>query len=287
MRYYVAIFVTICLYSTVEVVSRYIRGNVDSNFLACVRFLVPGVMMLCMSLRQFAKVKLTDFLILCLLGFVGITLTFSAYHHSLAMDDFKASTGAVIFSINPVFCAVAAWFLLKEKVTGLRVAGVVMGVVGVYVVSFGFYAIDFKTMTAPALMFAAQICFAIYVTAAKRYVGRYGPLFVNGIIFVVGALLFIPLIQSTMVTEPAVTWWWIAYLTFFATGLGYFLYFYGLNKVPIAAGTSMFYLKPVFASVLAVLTLGETLERHFYIGLAIIFLSLTFTIFGGRRTQAR
>jgi hypothetical protein len=34
-----------------------------------------------------------------------------------------------------------------------------------------------------------------------------------------------------------------------------------------------------------VLALGETLQRHFYIGLAVIFVALTLTIFGGRRTQ--
>jgi drug/metabolite transporter (DMT)-like permease len=285
LRYYFAIFVTIVLFSTVEVVSRYIRSDVDPNFLALVRFLVPGVMMLCMGFREFARVKLLDFLVLCLLGFVGVTVTFAAFHKSLAMDDFQASTGAVIFSINPVFCAVAASLLLKERMSGLRIVGVVLGVVGVYVVSFGFEAISFKTLAAPALMFGSQVTFAIYVTAAKRYVSIYGPLFVNGVIFVVGALLFIPIIKTTTVSDPATTWLWIAYLALFTTGLAYLLYFYGLNKVPIAAGTSLFYLKPVIAPLLAVLALGETLQRHFYIGLAVIFVALTLTIFGGRRTQ--
>ncbi len=278
MRYYLAIFGTICFYSTVEVVSVHIRG-VDPNFLAFIRFLPPGVMFLCLSARRFLKVTLIDFLALSALGAIGVTATFWAYHHSLGPLGLDASIGAVIFSINPVFCAVAAHFVLRESLSWLRLVGVALGFVGVFIVSFGFELPTMRAAQAPLLMFGAQICFAFYVTAAKRYVARYGPLFVNGVIFTVGALLFLPLIGEWGPVESVATAGWLAYLSLLATGLAYYLYFYGLNHVPIAAGTSIFYLKPVLASLLAMFVLNEALERHFYVGLGVILVSLILAIF--------
>jgi len=285
MRYYLAIFATICFYSTVEVVSVHIRG-VDPNFLAFIRFLPPGLIFLCLSARRFLRVTLIDFLALAGLGVIGVTGTFWAYHHSLGPLGLDASIGAVIFSVNPVFCAVAGHFVLRESLSWLRLAGVALGFVGVFIVSFGFKVPTLESMEAPLLMFGAQICFAFYVTAGKRYVARYGPLFVNGVIFTVGSLLFLPMIGEWGPVSSAQTAAWLAYLSVLATGLAYYLYFYGLNHVPIAAGTSVFYLKPVLASVLAMVVLNERLEQNFYIGLGVILVSLVLVIFRVRR-QAR
>jgi len=281
VRYYLAIFTTIVFYSTVEVVTKKV-GVVDPNLLAFLRFFPSGVIILLIGRRHFRHVRLRDLLWLGLLGVIGITLTFTAYHGSLAMKEFPASTGAVIFSINPVFSMLTAWLLLRERLSIKRIVGVLLGFVGVYIVSFGFERVTFATAKAPLLMFAAQVCFGVYVVAAKRYVFRYGPFFVNGVIFIVGSVLFLPMIGQWHVPADPATLWWLVYLALLATGLAYVLYFYGLNKVPIAAGTSVFYLKPVLAPLLAAHVLHDKLRLNFFIGLAVIFVSLALTIPGGR-----
>jgi len=282
VRYYLAIFTTIAFYSTVEVITKKL-GAVDPNLLAFLRFFPSGVIILLIGRRHFKHVRPRDLLWLALLGVVGITLTFTAYHGSLAMKEFPASTGAVIFSINPVFSMLTAWLLLRERLSIKRVVGVLFGLVGVYVVSFGFERVTFASAKAPLLMFGAQVCFGVYVAAAKRYVFRYGPFFVNGVIFIVGSVLFLPMIGQWHVPTDPVTLWWLVYLALLATGLAYVLYFYGLNKVPIAAGTSIFYLKPVLAPLLAAHVLHDKLGLNFFLGLAIIFVSLALTISGRRR----
>ncbi len=286
MRYYLAIFTTIVLFSTIEVVTKEVAG-IDPHLLAVLRFLPSGALLLLIGAQSFRRLTRSDAAALAALGFVGITLTFSAYHTSLAAEDFQASTGAVVFSINPVFCALAASVFLGEKLTALRTAGVLLGVAGVYVVSFGFEAVSFASAKAPALMFAAQVCFALYIVLAKKYVAKYGPFFVNGVIFVAGSLLLLPLVGRWSVPTDARTLGCLAYLAVLASGLAYVLYFYGLNRVSIAAGTSLFYLKPVLAPLLAFYVRRDTLEPHFFIGLLIVFASLTLTVFGGRRAAPR
>ena len=288
MRYYVAIFTTIVFFSTVEVVTKLV-GHVDANLLAFLRFFPSGVVILLLDVRQARTLTRRDFLGLAFLGFIGITLTFSAYHGSLAMEGFPASTGAVIFSINPVFCALAASILLKERLTFAGMAGILLGFAGVYVVSFGFRPVAVSSVKAPLMMFAAQICFGIYVVAAKKYVAKYGPFFVNGVIFITGSILFIPLVGDWSVRMDVETVSQLAYLSLLATGAAYVLYFYGLNRVSVAAGTSLFYLKPVLAPLLALQVLEDEslLTLEFLLGVLIIFASLTLTILGGRKAAAR
>ncbi|MFO7897922.1 MAG: DMT family transporter [Planctomycetota bacterium] len=281
MRYYLAIVITIVLYSTVEVVSKFVT-HVDPNLLAFLRFFPAGLIILAIGRKQFGRVSLRDLAGLAVLGLVGVTFTFAAYHKGLTLEHLKASTAATIFSVNPVFTSLAAVFLLSEPLTRRRLAGVLLGVAGIYVVGFGFEPIRFATAKGPLLMAAAQVTFGIYVAGGKKYVARYGPFFVNGIIFVVGSIFFVPMIGDwSLARMSAPTLLWVIYLSLFATGLAYVLYLYGLNKVPTAAGTSIFYLKPVLASILAVAALGETLRLHFFVGLVIIFLSLTLTLWRG------
>jgi drug/metabolite transporter (DMT)-like permease len=278
MRHYLAIVVTIVLYSTVEVVTKFVT-HVDPHLLAFLRFFPSGLVILLIGRRHFRHVTLRDLAALALLGLVGVTFTFAAYHTGLTLEHLKASTAATIFSVNPVFTSLAAVVLLGERMTPRMLGGVVLGVVGIYIVGFGFGPVPFETARGPLLMAAAQVTFGVYIAAGKKYVARYGPFFVNGVVFVTGSLLFLPMIGNWAagMGSPA-TLLWVAYLSVMATGVAYVLYFYGLSGVPTAAGTSIFYLKPILASGLAVVVLNETLGPHFFVGLAVVFVSLTLTL---------
>ena len=52
-------------------------------------------------------------------------------------------------------------------------------------------------------------------------------------------------------------WCWLLYLGVVTVGLGYFLYFEGMRRVPASRGASLFYLKPVLALLFAHVFLGE------------------------------
>jgi drug/metabolite transporter (DMT)-like permease len=293
LRHYLAILATIVLFSTVEVISKRV-GGIDPNLLAFLRFFPSGVLLLLIGWDNIRSLTRGDAFFFVVLGTLGIGATFIAYHGGLALEHLPASTGAVIFSVNPVFTALAAAVILRERLSGARVLGVLLGIAGVYVVGFGWSVPAFETARGPLMMFGAQISFGIYIAAGKKYVRRYGPFFVTGTTFVVGSFCFLPLVAEwpsgvclaarsgdpSVIDGPMLGW--LLYLALGTTGLGYLLYFYGLNHVPTAAGTSIFYLKPVLASILAVAVLNETLPLHFYVGLGIILGSLTLTLFTRR-----
>lgn len=277
MKYFLSIIVTIILFSTVEVIIKLLNGNIDMLFLAFLRFFISGIIIGIIGIRGIIGMEKKDMPVMFWLGFAGVTLALGAFN--LSLKYVEASRGAVIFSINPIFTALFAAIFSKEKLKKNNVLGIILGFAGVWILNFGFRTVEFKDMKGPALMLIAAVGFAYYIVMAKKYVSKYGAFAVTGIIFVSGALMYLPLINSFEIKNIDSSWVYIAYLSIVATGIAYLCYFYGLQHVSTVAGASLFYLKPIIASLLSVVVLGEILKPDFYAGLALIITSLTFTIY--------
>ena len=274
MKYYAAIFITILLFSTVEVVTKTIVFNIDPIYLAFLRYIISGMIILTIGIKEIKKksINIKDIFGIIFTGIIGITVSIGLFHTSLMYIE--AAKGAVIFSLNPVFSALFAYFLLKEKLKKETVAGMLIGFAGVYIVSFGFEGIKFSSAKGPVLMILSALFFGCYIVLSKKYIKIYGKFFATGVIFTTGALCYLPLIKSYKIENMAYTFPVILYLALFATGVAYICYFYGLSHVSVAAGSSMFYLKPVIATVLAVFYLKENLKSDFYIGVLVIFIGV-------------
>ena len=283
MKYYMAILETIILFSTVEVASKLIAGKVDPLFLAFLRYFISGSIIMALGLKEELKrgVEWKECLKLILIGVAGITISIGLFHTSL--QYINAAEGAVIFSINPIFSAFFAWILLKEKFSKESIAGMAIAMAGVYILSFGFKKIDIRDSYGIIQMVISALMFGFYIAVSKKQMKKHNRFFATGAIFLSGAIFYIPFIKNYKIEAVPFTLPVILYLAIAATGVAYILYFYGLSKVNVAAGSSMFYLKPIFASVLAVLILHERPGINFYIGFVIIvagmFLSTIYPFF--------
>lgn len=279
MKYYFSILITIILFSTVEVASKKIALNIEPVYLAFLRYIISGTIIFIVGYNEIRKnkIKLRDLAGTILTGFIGITVAIGLFHTSLLYIE--AAKGAVIFSLNPVFSGLFAYLLLKEKIGKGTVVGMMIGFAGVYIVSFGFEIVKFNSIKGPVFMLLSSILFGAYIVLSKKYVKIYGKFGATGIIFISGAVMYIPFIKSYEIKNIAVTLPVVLYLAIFATGVAYVCYFYGLSHISVAAGSSMFYLKPIMATILAVLYLKENLKVEFYIGVAVIFIGLGISTF--------
>jgi drug/metabolite transporter (DMT)-like permease len=279
LKYYAAILITIILFSTVEVATKRIVFNIDPIYLAFLRYIISGVIIMGIGIKdiKLRKIKIKEFGGVVLTGIIGITVAIGLFHTSLLYIE--AAKGAVIFSLNPVFSAIFAYVLLNEKLNKSTLVGMAVGFIGVYIVSFGFETIKFSSIKGPGLMLLSAVFFSCYIVLSKKYVKIYGKFTATGIIFISGAICYIPLIKSYKITEFSKTFPVVLYLAIFATGVAYICYFYGLSHISVAAGSSMFYLKPVIATILAVVYLKESLQIEFYIGVVVIFIGLGIALF--------
>lgn len=279
------------LFSTVEVASKVIGPGVDPIVLTFIRFFVAGVLLIFMSLPELRRKSTPfgrkDYSIFLMNGLVGITFALSLFHTAILVLD-KAASAAVIFCINPVFVVILARYINHEPWSGRKWMGVCLGAAGVFCFSYESGVFSWTSLNGLSLMVLSAFLFALSTCISRRVVGRYGALVLMGFSSLMGSLILFPLVFFRVAMDglagvigAALP---ILYVTLFGTALAYFLYYYGLMKTSAQRGAMIFFLKPVLASFLAVLILGETINPYMMGGIVLILLALFLELPGSRTT---
>ncbi len=281
---------TILLFSTIEVATKIVlRETVhaagaftwcDALLLASFRFLIGGVFLIGTAFgswrRMVRKMGFGDWVRLSLLGLGGVAVFTSLFH--LGLRTVPAAQGAVIFSMTPIFVAGLAPALLKESLTLKKMSGILVGFAGVIILCRPSGNLSSAT-AGPLLMMGASFFFALYTVLGRRIFGPSQRPRI-GTTSVVGSLAFTPLLLSdeahlpSLIVSNGSVFLSVLYLGLAATGMGYLCYFKGLHRVGASKGAAVFCLKPVFATLLAVLLLGERVSATMIAGTAVILSGL-------------
>jgi len=271
---YLLICAAIILFSTIEVVSKYLQSGegaavkVGAMQVAALRFLLGAAFLLPLILIRhqsgfLVEAMKKDGLPMAILGAMGIFLTFYLLHEGI--DNTSASTAAVIFSMNPVFTVLIASLALRERLGPLGWLGVCLGLAGAFVAVTGFRfsgLLSRDDFLGGIMVLASAITWSAYTVYGKKYSERYGSLALSFLSMAVGSLFFVVSLTagggwSELAGYNLTGWAWLLYLGVVTVGLGYVLYFEGLRRVPASRGASLFYLKPVLALLVAHAALGE------------------------------
>jgi len=269
------------LFSTVEIASKIIGPRVDPIVLTFVRFFVTGLLLILISLPML-KMKAEpfsrrDYGIFFMNGLIGITLALSLFHTAILVLE-KAASAAVIFCINPVFVVILARYINQEAWSRRKWCGVCLGGAGVSCFAYESGVFSWNSLNGLSLMVLSAFLFALSTCISRRVVGRYGAPVLMGFSSLAGSLILLPLavirveIEGLSVMLGAAMP--ILYVTLFGTSLAYVLYYYGLLNTSAQRGAMIFFLKPVLASILAVLILGEEINTYMLTGIALILSGL-------------
>jgi len=132
-------------------------------------------------------------------------------------------------------------------------------------------------------MLFASISFALYIVLAKKIMQRLGTLVVFCLTCYLGSLFFLPLILGkdlyNSLPSTRGDWLLVSYLSILGTGMAYLFYFLGLMRIEVSKASQTFYLKPILASLLSIILLGERFVLSMYVGTAIILFSLALVLF--------
>ena len=213
--------------------------------------------------------------IMLLLSLSGITAFNTLLY--MAMHTTTAINGALIQTTMPAVIIVISMILYGERVAWLQAAGVILCVVGagVVVLQGSWRAlIDMALVQGDLLMIAAVVLYALYSALLVRRPDIH-PLSVLVTTFGMGALGLLPLYfwemaaAGTFALTPGVAAS-IAYVALFPSIVAYFCWNRGVAVIG-ANRTGLFInLIPVFAAILAIVFLGETLRFFHLIGMVLI-----------------
>jgi drug/metabolite transporter (DMT)-like permease len=186
---------------------------------------------------------------------------FSLYNVALNYGQTTASAGAasLIIASIPIFTALLAVTFLGERLDARGWSGIVVGFLGVALITLG--AGETLGIDAGALyVLLAAISGSLYFGFQKPFVEKYGSLTFTAYAIWAGTMLLLPFLPGLAVevrTAPPGATLSVVYLGVFPTVVAYATAAYVFSRLPASRAVTLEYLFPPVAIVIAYLWLGE------------------------------
>ena len=199
------------------------------------------------------------------IGLLNSAIPFACF--SFALLSITTGLSAILNATVPLFGALVAWFWLKDRPHGWRIAGLVIGFVGVAMLawdkaSFKPDASGVASGWAVLAVLLGCLCYGISASYTKRYLGGL-PSLVTATGSQVGATLGLALPTAyfwPLRTPTAPAWLAMAMLGVLCTGVAYILYFWLIENIGPARALTVTFVLPVFAVIYGVIFLAETVS---------------------------
>ncbi|MGZ8259932.1 MAG: DMT family transporter [Caldimonas sp.] len=208
-----------------------------------------------------------------IVGVLNSALPFLCFAY--AALSITAGLSAIVNSTTPLFAAVLAWLWLGERMTSLRIAGLLVGFAGV--VWIGWDTADLRpggSTWAIAACIVGALSYSIAPSYTRRRLGGVPPLAVAaGSQLGAAMLLVLPALAFWPEVGPATNdWLAAAALAVLCTGIAYILYFRLIANAGPVNAVAVTFLIPLFAVLWGGIFLGERLSLPIVAGCAVIFL---------------
>jgi len=189
-------------------------------------------------------------------GFFGM----AAYQVLLNWGELQvpAGTASIIVAAAPLVSVAIAAGAFGERLTILKIVGSAVALGGVALVTTA--RSDVSITSSIWIVIAAAVVQGIYHPLTKPLLLRYTGLEVATYGMVVGVVLTVPFLGfawDDVVSASPDAWWAAMYLGVVPSAVGFVMWGYTVARLPVATSTSLLYLVPVVAIVIAYLWLGE------------------------------
>lgn len=245
------------------------------------RWLTASIIMLPLALKNFKLEKsivTKHWKYFFWVALFGITLfntfVYIAGHYTSAINLALIGTTS-----SPVFAILLAAIFLKEKITILRIVGLLLCICGIILLlarGSWEHLIAFRFSTGDWWILTAAFCFAVYNTMVRRKPEGISAINFLFVIFSFGTILLLPFFLWEISNTVAIEWNGSLLLIILYLGLGTSVISFLCWNSAIArlgsARTAMFgNLIPVFSTIEAIIILDENFTTiHFISGLLVI-----------------
>ncbi len=226
------------------------------------------------TLKDWPAIK-ADWKIILTLGFLGIasfnTLLYTAAHSTTAINI------ALTQSVMPVVIVLISFQLFHDRITRFQLFAIVLCMLGAgYIVIRGNWQrlIHLEFVTGDLLMLLAVCLYALYSVLLRKR-PKVHPLSFLTTTFAVGVILLLPLycwerqITPTLeLTQPVI--FSLLYVAVCPSILAYLCWNRGIHEIGANRAGLYINLIPMFASLLAVLFLGERFQSFHLVGILLI-----------------
>ena len=289
---YLYIAVAVVMFTSFEVVLKFIAGQINPVQLTLCRFAIGFVFLLPVALHNLKKrgerLDGGSVAYFALLGLVGIALCMPILQ--MAVSYTGSSVSALMFSCNPVFVAFLAFFLLKEPITPRHIAALTLEIAGTVVIISPWNTK--LNMTGVTLALLSTLLFSLYGVMGKKKVAQFGGAVVTCFSFLFGALIvlvFILLSHIPAVAEmfrnigldsfasiPVFAGYtlenlpYVLFVSVGVAGVGFCAYFLAMEYQPASVVSLIYFFKPALSPLLAWAVHGEEISLNMMAGIVLI-----------------
>jgi drug/metabolite transporter (DMT)-like permease len=172
--------------------------------------------------------------------------------------------GSLLALGTPIFITAAAAWLLREKFTWNKGAGLVLGIAGAAMLVLGRsgHREGSNIWLGDLLVMANSISYALYFVWVKPLMLKYSPVHVIRWVFVFGGLMILPFGMGDFLATDfslltPMAWVAIGFVALGATFIAYLCNMYGIKYLGPAVTGSYIYSQPMFAAIISVIFLQE------------------------------
>ncbi len=235
--------------------------NILRAFSTCVLFWIL------FSMRTGIKAGFSskDFWRFLLCGAMGVTFNQLLFIKGLSLST--SIHGALLMLVTPILITIIAAIFLRERMNFLKILGLVSGISGatMLILSKDTSATGIDVLTGDILIAINAIFYAVYMVMVKPLMQHYSPLHVIRWVFTFGFFMMLPFSwtdfrQTDFTSFTANHWLAIGFVMICGTFLPYMFNTYALSKLHASVAGSYMYTQPVFATLIAIIFMGETFD---------------------------
>ena len=208
---------------------------------------------------------------------------------SYGLTYVSATVCSVLISTIPVFAAIGAWLIFKERLKGINYAGIILSFIGVLVFILnkdGSISYNIKGL---GLLLFAVISAVGYNLTLSRLVGSYSPVYIVNVQNIIGATLFLPLFIifdfNDFINTPFTFNMFkpIIALSVFASCGAFILFAYAVRNIGISKANVFTNCIPVFTALFSFILMGDILTVQNIIGMVVVIAGLFMAQMDGRK----
>lgn len=283
---HIKLILTAIFWGGTFIAGRALSDHVAPFSAAFLRFVIAAVPLLILTYRKegrFPTIQKEKLFYLLLLGLTGVFSYNVFFFKGLRL--IHAGRASLIIANNPIFIAMASFFLFKEKLNAVKIVGILVSVTGAMMAiskgnlqgmlteSFGF---------GDLFIFLAVLSWVAYSLIGKRVMQDVSAIEAVAYASVTGAIMLFPAaLAEGMPTDifnyTLSNWFSLFYLGVFGTVLGFVWYYEGIKKIGPSKASLFINFVPISAIVLAFLFLDEPITLSLLAGAAMVSLGVYLT----------
>ena len=234
------------------------------------------------------RVQRKDIGKLALLSLFGVSINQSLFVKGMSLTS--PISGAIIMITSPLLVLILGNIILKEKITWLRVSGVVIGLGGaaLLILSNTVQSNKSDDPLGDLFIFINALSWGLFLVLVKPLMQQYHTITVLKWVFLFGSFILIPLGFSGIqaIDWPALTghtWFNIMFVVIGVTFIAYLLNIFALKTLSPSVVSAYIYLQPLMAAGIALYLGKDELTWQKVLSAVLIFAGV---IMAGKKTRS-